>query len=771
MPSEDLRCVEYCFYCCSDPPQNDLPFDENLHHLDALLTALSNSCGGLVLLTTAVETPRKTIKFGTFLPSSISISSDQSVEASRLAFPGNVWCVIAVKMSTEKVPFQLDGYEEEFNIDIHGKLRYVLHSGEKTGIHTVETFYPPHGREQGNRKEIDTVVSLEPPAVVSELNWDQNKAHWWEILQEEKVSVDECINACDFLEPRIPMQLTPEKDSLRALFPSDSALEGTLQKICGMTPGFAIAARSWLSSLPEIVLLPRPPSHLCDILTVSKGEDSEASICLWVILSGSNEQIIREQFRYIFMIGRAIKYQIANQSREMLNLAIRCMLHSTDEAGNYLIDSTLQELGIQSTQDFLCSIFLERGTFDTVKRGIASLLLSQESQVKNCAGERLSVFLSAQQAQTLLEMKRSPVWYVSSGPGTGKTLCGLALYKDFGKERSVFICPMEPLLEYLRYNGCEATLVRNDEELHAEIKGGAFNNKRCVIIDECHHLRCSKKGLKELFLELKKHKMSLFVFADNEFQSFDRDNQEDIEQYIHDLSKEVLKHRPQYVTFTKMYRNPRKFFSFVQHAIEEPDLEITCGNPSDGEGVQAISLKNLWDNSRENGLVQYLRPLLVLPGSSSGSYHMKHVAVLMDSGHSASHVETMGQILKTQLPNISIQGSVEFPRKGITVDKNESFIGLDAPLCIFLLSAERSFNANEGIANMRYRVFLASRATRKAVFVVSKIDAELIQCLKFDHFPVSTQYHLLGDVNGFYVYVCAAAERGQACMACICVRV
>ncbi len=787
MPPEDLRCAEYCFQCCSSPSHQDSPFDKSIHHRDALLTALNNSCGGLVLLTAAEETPRKTIEFSTFPPSSSSTLSE-NVKTSQLAVPGNVWCVKPVKRSSKTALYKLDGDEVELKIDINGKLRYVPHPGQPGNVEN-----PAHEREQRNPKavvdpgddsteasqpptkkpRVDTVASSEPPVVVSELNWDQNKDNWSNILQGKEESVDEYISSCDFLELQMPMQLTPEKGSLRDMFShvSDSAFEEMLQKLGTKTPGFAIAARSWLSHLPAIVLLKRPPNHLCDIFTVSKDDDSKPNICLWVVVLDSKEHIIREQLQYMFMIGRAIKYQIANQSREMPNLAIRCMLHSTDEEGNYLIKSTLQELRIQGTQDFLCSVFLQRSnTFETIKQGIARLLLSQESHVKSCAGEQLSVILSKKQVLTLLKMKRFPVWYVSSAPGTGKTLCGLALYKDFGQEDSVYICPTEPLLQYLRYNGCEATLVRNDEDLHAEINQGVFDNKKCVIIDESHHLRCSKETLKELFLELKKHKMSLFVFADNEFQSFDIENQQNIEQYIHDLSKEVLKHRPQFETFTKMYRNPRKIVSFLQHAIEEPDLEITCGNPSDGEGVQAISLKNLWDNSRDNGLVQYLQPMVVLPGSSSGRYHMTQVAVLLDSGHSSSHVETMGQILKTQLPFIGIQCSAKFPRKGITVDKIESFVGLDAPLCIFLLSAERSSNLTMRIANMRYRVFLASRATRKAVFVVSKIDAELIECLKFDRFPVSTQFPLLAELMAA-VFMSFLGQGGGTCLhLCTCVK-
>ncbi len=757
LPSDRLCCGEYCFQFGLNPWQH-ASFDDNIHHLDALLIALSNSCGGLVFLSTDEVTSHKKIQFSTFTaPGSLSTLSSR--EINHFAFPRNVWSVIAVKPSAETAFYELNGCDVEISIDIHGLLQYVTNSPDQPGIVEFPAYNAVYTKteadidpnsvstepsQQSPERPGDSVDMSEPPvelSTVRELNWDQNKGNWQNILRKPKGSIDDLLSLCDVLESQMPMQFTPDKDSLRYLFPSHTKFNDALHSLATKTPGFAIGSRSWLTLLPELGLLQRPPNHLCDILTVSKGEGldlSKPNVCLWVVVSYSNEQIIRTQLKYMFMVGRGIKQRMANQSREVPSWSIRCLLHSTHDEDNFLIENTLQELGIQSTQDFLCSIFAERNTFDAVKRGIGRLILSQESCIKDCAGEQLSVKLTAEQAKTLLQIKGRRVSYVSSAPGTGKTLCGLTLYRDFGKEHSVYICPTEPLLQYLRYNGCNATLIRNDVELHGEINQGTFGNKTCVIIDESHHLRCSKKCLAELFWLVKKHNTSLFVFADNEFQSFDRENQQNIEQYIYELSREVLGYYPNAYTFTEMYRNTRKVVSFLQHAIEENDQDIACGNASDGEGIQAIYLEKLWDNCRENGLVQYLIPLLILPNSSTdGKYPITHVAVLLDSGHTTPDADTMTHILQTQLPQITVQRSDQFPRKGIIVDKIERFVGLDAHLCIFLLSGERSTNPNETIDNARYRVFLASRATQKAVFVVSKIDTEIIQCLKFDRFQVS----------------------------------
>ncbi len=501
MPSDELRCAEYCFQCRFNPLQHP-SFDDNMHHLDALLTALSNSCGGLVFLTAAEITSHKTIQFSTF--NARKVSTSDRLEKSQLAVPANVWSVTAVRKSAKTIPYELEDGDVQLKFDMQGKMQYLPLSGEDVFDN------PAHGTERCKPKPdivpnaaltevsqpftkvswVDDVASSELPVVVSELNWDQNKGWWWNILRESDISIDECISLCDFLEPHIPMQLLPDKDSLRHLFPSDATCDEALYKVATKEPGFAIASRSWLSLLPDDELLEPPSNHLCDILTVSKIKDSKPNICLWVVVSGSKKHIIWKQIQYMFVVGRAIKHQIVNQGKEVPSLTVRCMLHSTNEEDNPQIESTIHEAGINKTQDSLCYLFLDENTFDVVKRGIARLLLSQKSHINNCAGEQLSVKLSANQAQTLLKIKKNRVSYVSSAPGTGKTLCALALYEDFGKELSVYICPTEPLLQYLTYNGCEATLVKNDGDLYRGIKQGTFDNKKCVIIDESHHLRC-----------------------------------------------------------------------------------------------------------------------------------------------------------------------------------------------------------------------------------------------------------------------------------------
>ncbi len=135
-------------------------------------------------------------------------------------------------------------------------------------------------------------------------------------------------------------------------------------------------------------------------------------------------------------------------------------------------------------------------------------------------------------------------------------------------------------------------------------------------------------------------------------------------------------------------------------------------------------------SDRDNGLVKFLRPLL------HTRYQVTDVAVLLDSGYTEDDINAVHKVLQNHLPRVTTQSSKTFPRVGIVVDRVETFAGLDAALCIFLLSVGKEKDLDATITNPRYRVYLASRATHKAFFIVRRIDAEFVQHMKFDHFQV-----------------------------------
>ena len=763
-PLGQLSCAEYCFSVCMNPLQHP-SFDPQLHHLTAMTKGLCNSCGGVIFLIAPKGIKHKEIDFTKFEKRMVEAFSSENIcedfEILEQSGSGHdkFFGMVVAKKSQKQLSYNFSVKTAIPCVDVHGQLQYKhvsarlpktsenLDGDSVTPRQTPPTPAPiPASKaehslsRQPSGDKVPQLADFYPEEFtgvdeltdVDELNWDQNKRNWRGILKDSKTSIEDCVKGCAIWEPKTPMQITPNKQSLSYLFPSDADLHQTFEKVETIKPGFAIGNRSWLRLLPELDVTSLPKRHMCDILTVSENND----ICLWVIVSESEEEIIQQQIQYMLTVGRAIKHQIASHNRLVPNLAIRCMLLRVNTSHNDFIENTLQSSGIKNTQDMLCSCFQEKGKFEELQRGIALLLMSRESLIRNCAGDEISVKFSAKQALTLLERQR--VTYISSPPGTGKTLCGISLYREYGRDKAVYICTTQPLLQYLRHNGCHGILVRDDQDMREHIAHGIFENKQCVIIDESHHLKCSKLCFKELFRILNRERSYLFVLADNEYQSFDVESQGEIMDYILDLSREVLKINPEFKTFKEMFRNMRKVTSFVQHAMVDtpsPIENVTCANMFDGEGIMCITMKNLFLNQPKNSLVQYLHSLLISTSHKADvKYQATDVAVLFDEGYPVVYLDKIRDILQAHCePRIITQTSEVFPRVGIVVDRISTFIGLDAPLCIFILSPEGA-TPHLTLDNPSHRVFLGSRATRQAVFVVPKIDADFAKRMKFDYF-------------------------------------
>ncbi len=738
---EDPRCPEHCYTCCLNPLQHHR-FDANSHHLFALMTALCNTCGGVIFLTAPEGISHPDIDFDIFnkyLGQELLQSDFPKGIAEAYECDTAFWGVIVVKMSERRVPYSIGGNELNFQIDVHRRLhcRYLTveiddvfeDKQEELRKSTDTPSSIPSADESNLTSELPEAASSKLPTFegVNELRWDRNKENWPAILEPADVS----FRPSEIWKPSSPIRVMADIRLLNNLFQSDINCSEIIEKLKTNIPVFAIASRTWLSFLPDHDVESQPTFHLCDILTVS--EDNE--VCLWVIVSDSTYQAIQTQLQYMLAVGRTIKHQILSRKKKGPNLTIQCNLYSTDFHANNFIERHEKYVLVQTTYEMLYSKFHEETNSDHLHQCIASLILSNENEISICVGLELSFALSENQVRTMEANEQ--VTYVSAPPGTGKTLCGIVLYRKYRKQGSVYICPTKSLLQYLRYHGCDATLIQTDDQLNTRLKDGTFSNRKCVVIDESHHWQCNKESWRKLFMLMKKNPdMLLFVFGDNKFQSLDSRSPHEVADWIYQLSREILHTVPNIISFSEMYRNTKKLISFLQHTAlgtGTTEMKVTYANNIDGDGLQCKEMEKLWENVPENGLVRYLRPLM---GHTTSSGHTKYqstdVAVLLDDGYADHRIGAMQQILQAQLPGITTHASDKFPREGIVVDRIENFIGLDAVRCVFLLSSKQRITEDP-----RYTIFLASRATHEAVFVVSKIDDPFAKCMKFDRLEVS----------------------------------
>ena len=466
--------------------------------------------------------------------------------------------------------------------------------------------------------------------------------------------------------------------------------------------------------------------------------------------------------------GRMLKYQIIQKGAEddLSNLWIDCRLHALSMSTSVTNAVSLKTYESEEIQRHLYQLYEDGVNLAFLQRALAKLILCKESPLKRCVGDYTSITLSEQQAEVL--MHKAKVNYVTGPAGSGKSWTAVCLYKMYGKENSVYICTTREFLEYLKYNECTGTLVVGDLDLLKEIRSGTFEKKICVIIDDCHNFMCTKASMKELFKLLKKYRdLSLFVFADNDYQAFDRKRQQKMHDCILCLTVDVFKQAPLNLPLTNIYRNTRKVASFLHAAVQDVYVghqNIESANAEYGDGVECIRMTNLWQDSRNNDLVVYLHSLLFCE-----NYSQSEVAILLESSYTTDEIERCKRLLAAYIPIASFQSADVFPRTGVVVDSVDSFLGLDANVCMFILSNTRkphvhplkrifrqgNVESEKNIYNPRYEVFLASRAIHKAVFVVPQLHEELVRQMKFDDFQVcvrrnnivvcSSSGHILSD--------------------------
>ncbi len=787
------RCGEYSFKLKMNPWQHPI-FDENIHHLLALLPALCSGCGGVIyLMTEDVQTvPQQIFQIykerlceiiGTNVETFRFLTN--MVQVSLLLGTHRSWAALMLKKSHDTRnyrPIDAKGIWKPMSLELDkfGQLhtRLMSDTQSQSSIEMERIALPPDQvtersklRESYNTNiphqtepktlfasvtaavtvsegQNDTSIPVVDFSSCQRLDWAENTKDWQKYVKIKKLKADDIVESCSMWKPADPMKFTPDRESLGYLFESENYMDETLSRVTTLGPGCAVVCRTWRFHISDgDISEDLPPGHICDILTVT----DTGRMSFWVVVDSLDEEKNHNQMKYLMTTGRMLKYQIVQKGEgdDLSNLWIHCRLlplhtsHPTDETVRLRLSES------HEIQAHLCDMYQDGVDFTLLRRALTKLILSKESPLKRYVGEHTSITLSVQQAEVL--MHKAKVNYITGPAGSGKSYTGASICKLYGMERSVYICTTKEFLEYLKFNGYTGILVLGDRDLSREIKSGIFENKLCVVIDDCHNFSCTRKSMKKLFQVLKKTKgMSLFVFADNDYQSFDRRRQQTVHDCILDLTRTVLKVDPLIFPLTAIYRNTRKVVSFAQAAIQAIDdshQKIESANMENGEGVQCIAIPNLWENSPENGLIVYLRSLLL-----TGSHNQSEVAILFESENTADQIQQCKQIVAKHMPSVTVQSADVFPRTGVIIDSVDSFLGLDAGVCVFILSntqkrsdhrprkifqrQKMQFECEMNMYNPRYEVFLASRAIHKAVFVVPELHEDLVHQMKFDNFQV-----------------------------------
>ncbi len=142
--------------------------------------------------------------------------------------------------------------------------------------------------------------------------------------------------------PTQPMNITPDRESIRYLFESEKDLEETLLKVTKKDPGFAIVCRTWRFQISDDDIEDLPPGHICDILTVTE----TGRLTFWVVVNIHDESFFESQMEYLMTTGRMLKFQMVKKTAgDFSNLWTDCRLLPLTTPTNieYTVKLRLQE--------------------------------------------------------------------------------------------------------------------------------------------------------------------------------------------------------------------------------------------------------------------------------------------------------------------------------------------------------------------------------------------------------------------------------------------
>ncbi len=334
---------------------------------------------------------------------------------------------------------------------------------------------------------------------------------------------------------------------------------------------------------------------------------------------------------------------------------------------------------------------------------------------------------------------------VSGPPGSGKTLLCSQFLQQIGTDsQSLYVCTNDALAAFMKsQNICSVQVVRTDAELDKIIGSGDFTDKTCITFDDAHRLSCSDQTAKHLLNLIKCNKdVRLYVFCDNKFQCFDEIKSafpKVVERYCKRMDIPCATY-----PLTEIHRNTKCIMSFLS-AISFKG-EIKCLHKWEGDDVEVLAAEKPLDDSPKSPLVQTILQTLGLKDTEASHLHYAahDIAVLIDTDSSDQDVRRCRQTLGKYIPNVKIHSAATFPRIGIVVDILDSFHGLDAGVCLYVLSPAKIRKQNvlqklfkdthRSIYNPKYLAFLASRAIYKAVFLVPNLNAEVFKQMLFDCF-------------------------------------
>ncbi len=756
--TQELQCPEYSFKVPFNRFQHPR-YSDNIHKLTTVVAALRSSIGGVVFLCRepgqidSIATGNLSLfkeRLETWILGLNPTSGGDMLQFEPLSGDNAIWGVVLVKalLPTEmSFPASVDDsglvvFKDSTTAALSNQGANTAFSSSDPGftaatptVQYSETDSTPVSTPEPAHKMTDSAIRC---LLGKRLSWISHKKNW----QEHVVFDDDCdlgsvvrkyATTSEMFIPSDPIVFTPNHVLEALLCNSErNRMIDTMMAKLDSPKAFAIVSPSWLSHIGREEVADRPSNHVVDILLVTE----KGSIHLWTIVR-KVESDGKLQMKYLVATGRLTKFLLLKHQQERRSVRVECYLY-------HLEDNTVD---VPQLQQLTKSFFVNNLELTVIQETLAETIVAKETYLKNVTGEACSYRLSAEQWQVIDKKVDASVMVVSGPPGSGKTLlCAHVLQEQGQKTKCIYVCTSEALAAFMEsQNTCSVLVVRTDAELRQMIKQGELNNKACIAFDDVHRLSCSDQTAKHLLNLIKCNKdVRVYVFCDNKFQCFG-----EIKNHFPKVVERCCKRMDiQCLTYplTEIHRNTRRVMSFLS-AVSFKN-EIKCLNKLEGDDVEVLSADNLLDESWQNPLIQNILQVLGVMDTEpcQKHYEARDIAVLVDTDNSNKEIDHFREMLRIYIPIAEVHSAATYPRTGIVLDTLDSFHGLDAGICFYVLSLSKIKKRNvfqklfqdscKSIYNPKYLAFLTSRAIYKAVFLVPKLDVEVFRQMLFDYFDV-----------------------------------
>ncbi len=756
--TQELQCPEYCFKVPFNSFQHP-KYRYNIYKLLTVIKALGSSMGGVVVLCREPGQIGR-VKLGDvlvfterlkqwILNGNPSCATDM-LQCEHLSEDDAVWGIILVKVNRPTdLSFQVSIGESGLMVFRDAFL--AVSSSEESNAASISgdpdfTAAMPTGQiSETESTPVSTPESVSGPMTDWEIEWQlENKIAWtthkknWQqyVGLDPDSSLESHIRkyapSSPIFMPSDPIIFSPSYMLKTLMDESDRnrMIEAMRAKL-DSPRAFAIVSPSWLNHIGKEERFKRPSNHVVDILVVTEN----GSIYLWTIVEcvGTADS---DQRAYMLITGRLTKFLLLKDQMERFDLRVDCYLYNLQS--NNVEEPQLQ----QHTK----SLFVNNIDFRLIQETLAQAIATKETYLRNVTGEACGYKLSAEQWRIADKINRAPVMLVSGPPGSGKTLlCSHFLQEKGTMTQCIYVCTNYALAAFMRsQNISSVQVVQTDAELSEMIKRGKFNDKTCITFDDVHRLSCSDQTVTCLLSLTKNHPdVRLYVFCDNKFQCFDKIKHSFpivLERCCQRMGVELSSH-----CLTEIHRNTRRIMSFLSAVSFKG--EIKCLHKWEGDDVEVLTAENPLDDSPDNPVIQNILHVLGYTNNEKACrlrYTAQDIAVLIDTDNPEQDAQYFQQILRNYIPDVQVHSAEAYPRKGIVVDTLNSFHGLDAGVCFYVLSYDKVKGKGffqklftdicRSIYNPKYLAFLASRAIYKAVFFVPRLDVKVFREMHFDSF-------------------------------------